>query len=98
MTGLVQPVYTVPADRTAIIKDARMRLQGAAGSIAVFVLAGGGSVVLMRGNPAGGDVDVVADDPWCVLREGESLSLFGPTVGATADLWISGALLAGDPA
>jgi hypothetical protein len=89
--------YTVPADRTAIIKDLRLWTTAAPGTV-IFVVGARGTETAQLGalvvNAQG--FAVLDPPPWAVLREGDQLKSF---VGSAILLrmWVSGALLAGDP-
>ena len=95
----VQVVFTCPADRTAILKDVRLRLQGAAGVLFVGIGFPGAAPVVIRSNFAGGlaDVDAFLDPPpWIVLEETQTLYFFS-AAAIQVDYWFSGTLLDGDP-
>lgn len=96
--GAVQTLYTVPADRTVIIKDVRVRRQGNANAFIWVVGAGGSATVILEvaAAPAAAAQAVKDPPPWIVLREGGQIRCFG-TNGEIADLHISGAVLSGDP-
>lgn len=92
-------LFTCPPDRTAIVKDARLRVTGTAGVVRLVVADFGtvGGLDIVTANGAG---PVQGDAPpgtWIALAEGDTLYLLG-AVGKTADVWVSGTLLDGDPA
>lgn len=89
-------IYTVPADRTLILKRWLLHVT-AAGAEVRFLLfrAGVQIVVFLYASPtlnALGDAPV--DD--VVLQEGDQLRVF-TAAGLTAAVHVSGSLLAGDP-
>lgn len=98
-TGGVDPVYTVPADRTLLVKDARFNRGSGAGAVVfAFALDAGGNILgtLCGLTYDANGIAVCDPPPWAVLTEGQQLALFG-TAGDTVRAWISGALLFGDP-
>lgn len=100
LTGGVDAVYTVPADRTLIVKDVRFnRSSGAGAVIFCFALSGADAVLgtLCALTFDANGFASLTPSPWAVLREGQKLALFG-TAGNAVRTWISGALLDGDPA
>lgn len=91
-------VYTVPWDRTLIVKDIRPFVNTAT---ALNLLNGEGPGltpfgVLHTWPAASSGLQLPENPPWCVLREGAELVLRGAEDDSVF-LYISGALLSGDP-
>lgn len=97
-SGLIS-VYTVPADRTLIVKDIRPFVNTAT-ALNLLNAEGPGATplgVLHTWPAASSGLQVPAYPPWCVLREGAELVLRGAELDSVF-LYVSGALLEGDPA
>lgn len=91
-------MYTVPADRTLILKDLRAYIMGSGFPIA-FVAVDGANLALVFRVPAPTDDAVYTPDPppWVVLKEGRKLQVHGG-LGDVIYVIASGSLLEGDPA
>lgn len=91
-------VYTVPTDRTAVVRSILLQNQGAANStVDVRILKGGtaGTYRIISGLV---QVPHQRDnfEEWHVLEEGDQLEVRASATNST-NVWISGALLLGDP-
>lgn len=89
-------LYTVPADRTLIVKDVRVFYSPATGLNLLNVEGGTAFTVIHtwdQNSPAHNYPDPA---PWVVLLEGQQLVFRGPA-GDAAFLGVSGSLLEGDP-
>lgn len=90
-------VYTVPADRTLIVKDVRgFRTSGTA-ALAIAFRTPGGAYADVGVTPAGLGAFALPAGTWLVALEGDVLEVFGG-VGDDFRIAVSGALLSGDPA
>lgn len=91
-------IFTVPADRTAIVKEVCLQNGGAvAATVYVAAFPGGGITgyyVALALVPAAGMTRVPA---WFVMHETDVLKVVGPA-GNTTAAYVSGTLLLGDPA
>lgn len=92
----VATLYTVPTDRTAIIKSVQTWPSGAPGA--------GTAVTLYIGAPATGTKALVLSSAsgedhrtWIVLHEGETLQV-GNGMASSVAICVNGTLLMGDPA
>lgn len=92
-------VYTVPADRTAVVRSIWLQNDGATTPEVILSARNSdtNTVVRLALWPAMARHDPFILDPWCVLEENDDLRI---QTTATNDIgyWISGALLLGDPA
>lgn len=107
--GATTTIFTVPADRTAIVKDIRAWLSAATTppiKITFVVLrpdATTRSVDAMRADAAAEPFYSLPADakpergPWIVLHEGDALRVSQPA-NCTVQTYVSGTLLDGDPA
>lgn len=93
-------VYTVPADRTAIIKDIRLRVDGAGGVADLLAYDPGSGCVqyLLSVNGAGGVAQTEQLGAHVDMTEGMQLYVLRSATTFQASVWVSGPLLAGDPA
>lgn len=96
-TGGLDVLYTVPADRTVIVKDIRLRDLASGATYALIIqtpapLFG----QLAQETLAVNAFTSVDPPPWVVLREGWVINLFAPA-GKVVRLLISGSVLFGDP-
>lgn len=91
-------LYTVPTDRTTILKDARLYVTGTNGPVAL-VVADGADLALIHRIPAPTDALVSSPEPppWVVMREGFEIQLHGDAGLQTVYYVLSGAVLEGDP-
>lgn len=95
--GAAPILFTVPANRTAIVKRLHLRAAG--------TVTAGTALTLYVGAPAAGTATTVVTFPgldaereaWLVLHEGESLYA-GNGTNQAITVAISGTLLDGDPA
>lgn len=91
-------LYTVPADRTAIVKDVRVfPLTAVGGGLLVWQTPGGAVGHLETIPGVAGALYVTDPTPWAVGLEGWLLRLYG-TPADQARWLVSGTLLFGDPA
>lgn len=100
VTTAADLLFTCPTDRVAIVKDARISAAGVAGTTRLVVARFGtvGALELVSATYAGTKVYAAANPlPYVVMGEGDTLYLLS-TVGMLVDVWVSGALLDGDPA
>lgn len=94
----VQTIYTVPADRTLILRDVRARFETGTGTLTVFVQTASGSGVVVLGTAApGGAITLGPDAIWLVLQEGDLIRASRSVADGVTDFWLSGSLLQGDP-
>lgn len=97
--GSVQELWAVPADRTFILKDLRSQVAGT-GVLALFLRTGAdtGQVVILNVDSAvaGGTAETEPGRE-INMREGDRLLAFGDAALTSAGVWMSGALLDGDP-
>lgn len=92
-------LYTVPADRTLLIHDVRVEVLSGTGTCLIYVATAGGGVVTLGAAVAnGGRLTLGPDAIWLVLEEGDTIHIFTTAGIGLTDVWVSGALLAGDPA
>ena len=93
-TTALTTVYTCPAAKTAVVKESSVG-KGATGALVCQVTVLGGAVAWLVGVfslPNLGAQNVHAER-WLVLEPGDVLRAI--TDGLTADVWVSGAELAG---
>lgn len=92
-----QVIYTVPQDRTAIVKSVLLQNDGAGTVEAIlsFRNSDSGTVVRMLLENIASNAELWLM-PWAVLEEGDDIRL---QASVTNDLnfWVSGPLLLGDP-
>jgi len=86
-------LYTVPPDRTAIVKYLTMWSNLGGGLVFYLVRGGVGKIWLVQGL-AGGEAKQFS--PWLVMVEGDELVLQAGA-GIEPHITVSGALLQGDP-
>lgn len=97
-TSLSGTIFTVPADRTAIVKE--LVVSQVAGSVPTTFYcyvdtAGADTLQVAAVTVAANDAPVVLPR-WLVMHEGDQF-VFAQSSGRTANVYVSGTLLAGDP-
>lgn len=90
-------IYTVPTDRTLILKRWRVWISAGAGNLQYIVFrAGVGNVVVGQFNPTAANTVYDVDVEALCAQEGDQLRMFN--AATVAGLYIvSGSLLQGDP-
>lgn len=94
-----QVVFTCPANRTAIVKSSRVRHFGA-GTFVVYALQtsdNASTVVASGAGAVGTETRVSEEGQFVVLEEGDELHVLRGDTTTTTVVWVSGALLDGDP-
>lgn len=94
----VQTLYTVPADRTLILKDWRAHLLTGTGTLTVYIEAASGGGANILGSATSG-VAIGEGPAECarVLQEGDHIRAVRSVADGITDFWFSGSLLDGDP-
>lgn len=97
-TTALDVLYTIPTDRTGIVKDARLSVFGA-GTTHISVRRAGTQTVRLLSVTSTAGVLTSGAAPtglWVPLEEGDEIILNG-TSGLSVDGFAGGALLDGDP-
>jgi len=91
----VATIYTVPANRTAIVKRIQIRAAGAytAGTAVTFYVGAPAAATAVLVYPSVSGLDA---ETWLVLHEGETLQV-GNGTNVSVTITVSGTLLDGDP-
>lgn len=91
-TGVVTTLYTVPAGRTALIKDVRVSALGGAATRAAVFADSGASRVGFIDQPLA-NLGVASAVGFMVLEPGDTVGCFA--TGNAVTVWVSGAELDG---
>lgn len=92
-------LYTVPSDRTLLIHDVHLEVLSGTGTAFLYVATAGGGICTLQPAIGSGVRSFLGPDVlWLVLEEGDTIHLFTTAGIGIVDVWVSGALLAGDPA
>jgi hypothetical protein len=93
-------IFTVPSDRTAIVKDVQLAVTAAtAPPVALILQINKADTTVRRVWTNSLNVGTFTPwaEPWIVLQEGDSLRVTQPA-NCTVQTYVSGTLLDGDPA
>lgn len=99
--GATTTIFTVPANRTAIVKDLHIAVTAAttppvALTVSVLLASSASRRLWADAVNVGTREPWAQSEPWIVLEEGDSLQIAQPAA-CTVQTYCSGALLDGDP-
>lgn len=93
--GTPTTIYTVPAGRTAIVKDLTIAIRTSTATIVVEAVRGGTAMRIFSGANTAADQTIVSSGRFVVLEAGDSLRVSRISGTGVGDVWASGAELDG---